>query len=130
MKDLLSNAFTCIRNGQKAHKEYVIFPSSKFIDKVLEILIEKGYINSIEEVVINKKNFIKVILKYDRNQRGTIKEIKRVSKQSRRVYVGKEDVPRIRNGYGVAIISTSKGLLTGKESREKGLGGEVICHVF
>lgn len=130
MKDLLSNAFTCIRNGQKANKEYVIFPSSNFIEKILQILINKGYLQSNEEVFINNKKFIKVILKYDRNQKGIIKEIKRVSKQSKRVYVDKESVPRIKNGYGVSIISTSKGILTGRESCEKGLGGEVICHVF
>ena len=128
--DPIGDMFTRIRNGQMRNLRSVNIPASKFRSKILEILKAEGYINSffLESSVDNKK-IIKVNLKY---YEGTpvIKEIKRISKPGRRVYSRATSIPKIQNGLGMAIISTSQGVMSDIQARKNNIGGEIICKVF
>ena len=122
--------FTRIRNGQMRNLSTVNIPASKFRTKILDILKSEGYINSYYlESSENNKKIIKVNLKY---YEGTpvIKEIKRISKPGRRVYSRATSIPRIQNGLGLAIISTSQGVMSDIDARKNNVGGEIICKVF
>mgnify|MGYP001229909671 CR=1 FL=1 len=128
--DPIGDMFTRIRNGQMRNLRSVSIPASKYRSKILEILKAEGYINSffLESNVDNKK-IIKVNLKY---YEGTpvIKEIKRISKPGRRVYSRATSIPKIQNGLGMAIISTSQGVMSDIQARKNNIGGEIICKVF
>ena len=128
--DPIGDMFTRIRNGQMRNLRSVSIPASKYRSKILEILKAEGYINSffLESSVDNKK-IIKVNLKY---YEGTpvIKEIKRISKPGRRVYSRATSIPKIQNGLGMAIISTSQGVMSDIQARKNNIGGEIICKVF
>ncbi len=128
--DPIGDMFTRIRNGQMRNLSSVNIPASKFRSKILEILKIEGYINNfyLESNDDNKK-IIKVNLKY---YEGTpvIKEIKRISKPGRRVYSRATSIPKIQNGLGMAIISTSQGVMSDIEARKNNVGGEIICKVF
>ncbi len=128
--DPIGDMFTRIRNGQMRNLSSVNIPASKFRSKILEILKIEGYINNfyLENNDDNKK-IIKVNLKY---YEGTpvIKEIKRISKPGRRVYSRATSIPKIQNGLGMAIISTSQGVMSDIEARKNNVGGEIICKVF
>ena len=128
--DPIGDMFTRIRNGQMRSLNSVNIPASKFRSKILEILKSEGYINSFFiESNDNNKKVLKVNLKY---YEGTpvIKEIKRISKPGRRVYSRATSIPRIQNGLGLAIISTTKGVMSDVEARKNNVGGEIICKVF
>ena len=128
--DPIGDMFTRIRNGQMRSLRSVNIPASKFRSKILEILKTEGYINSFFlESSENNKKVIKVNLKY---YEGTpvIKEIKRISKPGRRVYSRATSIPKIQNGLGMAIISTSQGVMSDIEARKNNIGGEIICKVF
>ena len=128
--DPIGDMFTRIRNGQMRNLNSVSIPASKFRSKILEILKTEGYISSFFlESNDNNKKIIKVNLKY---YEGTpvIKEIKRISKPGRRVYSRATSIPKIQNGLGMAIISTSQGVMSDIESRKNNIGGEIICKVF
>ena len=128
--DPIGDMFTRIRNGQMRNLNYVNIPASKFRSKILEILKTEGYINSFYlESNDNNKKVIKVNLKY---YEGTpvIKEIKRISKPGRRVYSRATSIPKIQNGLGMAIISTSQGVMSDIDARKNNIGGEIICKVF
>ena len=126
----IGDMFTRIRNGQMRSISTIDVPASKFRLKILEILKSEGYINNffIDNNENNKK-ILKVDLKY---YEGTpvIKEIKRVSKPGRRVYSSANSIPKIQNGLGMAIISTSRGIMSDSEARKNNIGGEIICRVF
>ncbi len=128
--DPIGDMFTRIRNGQMRNLSSVLIPASKFRSKILEILKTEGYINNFffENNDDNKK-VIKVNLKY---YEGTpvIKEIKRISKPGRRVYSRATSIPKIQNGLGMAIISTSQGVMSDIQARKNNIGGEIICKVF
>ncbi|MEO0140750.1 MAG: 30S ribosomal protein S8 [candidate division WOR-3 bacterium] len=125
--DVIGDMLTRIRNALSAgHKECVIYPASKMKIAILEILRKEGYI---EGFSVEGRN-ISVRLRYDRKGRPAMSHLERVSKPSRRIYVSAREVPWVQNGLGIAIISTSKGLLTDYEARQKRLGGEVICEVW
>jgi small subunit ribosomal protein S8 len=127
--DPLADLLTRVRNGQAANKVNVKMPSSKLKVSVCKVLKQEGYIEDFSvSQATNNKQILDVALKY---YQGTpvIESIQRVSKPGRRVYKGSEDLPSVLGGFGVAIISTSKGLMTDKEAREGGHGGEVICTV-
>ncbi|MEI6354717.1 MAG: 30S ribosomal protein S8 [Methylococcus sp.] len=127
--DPLADLLTRVRNGQSANKVNVKMPSSKLKVSVCKVLKQEGYIEDFSvSQATNNKQILDVALKY---YQGTpvIESIQRVSKPGRRVYKGSEDLPSVLGGFGVAIISTSKGLMTDKEAREGGHGGEVICTV-
>ncbi|MCD6229106.1 MAG: 30S ribosomal protein S8 [Candidatus Omnitrophota bacterium] len=127
--DLLADAFTMIRNAVRAKKEEAIIPHSKILLRIIEILKSEGYIENFKEMDVPPRKMIKVYLKYD-GKKSAINDIQRISKPGRRIYAKRKNIPRIFQGYGIAIISTSKGILTDKEARKEGIGGEVIGYVW
>ena len=131
MTDPIADFLTRIRNAYLAGKKVVEIPSSKMKEALTKILCEKGYILSYKVVEGTPYNTIKIALKYHpETKMPAIKKIERVSTPGLRPYTGVEDMPRVLNGLGIAVISTSKGLLTDKEAKELGIGGEVICYVY
>jgi small subunit ribosomal protein S8 len=127
MTDPIADMLTRIRNANKARFEIVDIPSSKMKVNIAGILKAKGYIKNYKEIKDDKQGVLQVFLKYDARKKPVVTEIKRISKPSRRVYVNKDNIPLVRNGLGMAILSTSKGILADKEAREQATGGEVIC---
>ena len=126
----IADMLTRIRNASKAKHEWVDIPSSNIKAEVIKILQEEGYIKNFRIVADEKKHpLIRVFLKYDSNKQGII-HLKRVSKPSRRVYVSKDEIPFVKNGLGIAILSTSKGILTDKMARKANVGGEILCEVW
>ena len=128
MQDPISSLLTGIRNAQARKKLEIVVPSSTKKIALLELLVKEGYIDSIN-LREGKKPVVSVLLKYYEGK-PVIREIKRMSKPGLREYVGKKDIPEINGGLGIAVISTSKGLMTDREAREAGLGGELLCSVF
>jgi small subunit ribosomal protein S8 len=130
MTDPIADLLTRIRNAQAAGHASLLVPRSKLKLEVVKILKLEGFLEGfIDDVDADAQGQIKVFLKYA-GAAGTIRGITRVSKPGRRVYVGKEDIPRVRNGLGIAILTTPKGLLTDSQARTAGVGGEVLCHVW
>ena len=128
--DPVGDMFTRIRNGQMRNLDTVNIPASKFRSKILDILKSEGYINNYYlENKENNKKIIKVNLKYYEGS-PVIKEIKRISKPGRRVYSRATSIPKIQNGLGLAIISTSQGVMSDIDARKNNVGGEIICKVF
>ncbi len=127
--DQIADMLTRIRNAQRSDKADVIMPASKLKLAVAKVLYSEKYINDVSVFSEGSKNFLKIKLKYTESQ-PAIKEINRVSKQGQRIYVGRQAIPIVKNGFGMAIISTSKGVLTNKQARKEGVGGEIICEVW
>ena len=128
--DPIGDMITRIRNAQMRLLNKVAIPSSKFRKQILEILKQEGYISDYKFLSdSNDKDSISVDLKYDHGI-PVIKEIKRVSKPGRRIYARASSIPKIQNGLGLAIVSTSKGIMTDNDARSKNVGGEIICKVF
>jgi len=127
--DPIADFLTRIRNAVKARKKFVEAPSSNMKVGIAEILKKTNFIKDYEIIEDNKQNVIKIALQYVDGE-SSIQGIKRISTPGLRKYVSKDEIPRVQNGLGVAIISTSKGLLTDKEARREGIGGEVICHIW
>ena len=127
--DPISDILTRIRNAISKKHEFVRIPSSKFKLQIAKILEEEGFISSFDMVDQDKFKFININLKYNDRKVSVIKEIKRVSKPGLRVYVNKNEIPRVRGGLGTSIISTSKGVMTGNKARAIGVGGEVLCKI-
>jgi small subunit ribosomal protein S8 len=137
MLDPISDMLTRIRNAQKAGHNEAVFPFSNLKLAIAKILEKEGFSESVEMLrrdEENKFDRIKIALKYEKignnKQIPTISEVKRISKEGRRVYLKKEDIRKVKNGFGISIISTSKGIMTGKEARKLGLGGEYICEIW
>lgn len=130
MTDLIADMLTRIRNANAALHETVEIPVSRTKAAVLEILKEEGFIKSVETVENGKYNVLKVTLKYGSNNEKVITGIKRISKPGLRVYAKKEELPRVLGGLGIAVISTSKGVMSDKQARKEGLGGEVLAYVW
>ncbi|BCX80237.1 30S ribosomal protein S8 [Campylobacter sp. 19-13652] len=130
LNDLISDGLTRIRNAALRKLETTQLLHSKVVEATLAILAAKGYIESYNVVEEGNKKFINVVLKYDENGKSVINELKRVSKPGRRVYQGKDDIKRFKNGYGTVIVSTSKGVMSGIEAHKAGVGGEVLCTVW
>ena len=127
--DLISDAFTIIRNALRAKKEDAYIPYSNPLLKICEILKKEGYLENFKEVDLEKFKKIKVYLKYE-GKKSVLSQIKKISSPGRRVYTKRESIPVALGGYGVTLISTSGGILTDKEAKEKGVGGEVIGMVW
>ena len=128
--DPIGDMITRIRNGQMRMLSNVKIPSSKFRVKILDILKQEGYISDYKFLSdSNNKGNLSVDLKYN-DGLPVIKEIKRVSKPGRRIYARASSIPKIQNGLGLAIVSTSKGIMTDNDARTKNIGGEIICRVF
>jgi len=131
MTDPVADMLTRIRNALKARKEETeILPVSNLKIEILKILKREGFINDFEIIKDGAKRKIKISLKYDEEGIPVITEIGRISKPGRRVYVEKSQIPWIKNGLGIAILSTSKGILTDREARKLGVGGELLLYVF
>ena len=130
MTDPIADMLTRIRNANTAGHASVEIPSSKMKKNIAEILLKEGYIKGYELVEDEKQGIIKVQMKYGADKQKVISGIKRISKPGLKVYAKSSDVPKVLGGLGVAIISTSGGLVTDKEARSKGVGGEVICYVW
>jgi small subunit ribosomal protein S8 len=129
MTDPISDMLTRIRNGQLSGKKSVAMPSSKMKIAVAKVLKEQGYIADYTQTIVNGHRDIIVDLKYFSNK-PVIEEIKRVSKPGLRIYKSKQDLPKVLGGLGVAIVSTSNGVMSDKEARARGQGGEIICTVY
>ena len=129
MSDPIADFLTRIRNAQMAKLPGVSMPSSKLKLAICEVLVEEGYITGYSEGEADGKPVINIELKYF-NGKPVIEEIKRASRPGLRNYKPKDELPKIRAGLGIAIVSTSKGLMTDRKAREAGIGGEVLCTVF
>ena len=131
MTDPIADFLTRIRNAYMAGKKVVEIPSSKMKESITKILCEKGYILSYKVVEGTPYNTIKIALKYHpETKMAAIKKIERISTPGLRQYAGVDDMPRVLNGLGIAIISTSKGIITDKEAKDLNVGGEVVCYVY
>jgi small subunit ribosomal protein S8 len=130
MTDPIGDMLTRIRNGQQARKDSVLTPASKLRARVLDVLQREGYIRGYSDAdIAGAQANLRIDLKYFEGQ-PAIQHVARVSKPGRRVYSGAQDLPRVRNGLGIVIVSTPKGVLSDAEAREQNVGGEVLCQVF
>jgi len=127
--DPIADMLTRIRNGIHARHERVEMPSSKLKVEIARILKEEGYINNFKVSEEGKKKTLRVMLRYGNDGGSVISTIERISRPGRRVYVERDLVPRILGGLGVSILTTPKGVMTGKSARKAGLGGEVLCNI-
>ena len=127
--DPIADFLTRIRNAVKAKKKFVDIPSSKMKISLAEILKNNKFIRDYNVVEDNKQNVLRVHLQYI-NGTPSITGMKRISKPGLKSYVGKDELPRVLNGLGMAVLSTPKGLLTGKQAKKEAVGGEVVCHVW
>jgi len=137
MNDPIADMLARIRNAAAVGRPELTLPMSKLKFNIAKILQETGWIANVEilkhEALKNQSGVfdeIKIVLKYKADGKPAFASLKRISKSSRRIYVGKTDLPRVLNGFGLAIVSTSQGLMTNKEARRRNLGGEVICEVY
>ena len=126
----IRDSLTRIRNANQAKHEVLEVPASNIKKGIAEILKREGFVKNVEVIEDDKQGIIRVFLKYGQNGERVITNLKRISKPGLRVYSKREDVPKVLNGLGIAIISTSEGLLTDKEARQKNVGGEVIAYVW
>ncbi len=133
INDLIADSITRIRNASTRGQEVTQLLYSKIVEAIVKILQEKGYIESYKVVEEGNRKYINVVLKYEeagKKKRPVINEIKRISKPGRRIYKGKDEIKRFKNGYGTIIVSTSKGVLPNDEAYRLGVGGEVLCSVW
>ncbi len=130
MTDPIADYLTRIRNGLRAGHKFADIPASRVKAELSKILKDAGYIKGIKFIDDDKQGLLRVYLKYGKDNNSAISGIKRVSKPSLRVYVSSKEIPRVFGGYGMAILSTSQGILPDTECRERGIGGEVICEVW
>ena len=130
MTDPIADLLTRIRNAIGAGHSSLLVPRSRLKLAIVRILKSEGYIEGYIDIDEGPQGKIKVFPRYDEENQAIIRGIQRVSKPSRRLYVGKHDVPRVRNGLGVAILTTPRGVLTDRDARKAGVGGEVLCYVW
>ncbi|USS88469.1 30S ribosomal protein S8 [Fructilactobacillus hinvesii] len=130
MTDPIADFLTRIRNANMARHASVDVPASKIKRNIAEILKREGFISRVEYIEDDKQGVIRVFLKYGKNNERVISGLKRISKPGLRSYVKADDVPKVLNGLGIAIISTSNGVITDKEARDKQVGGEVLAYVW
>ncbi len=130
VNDPISDMLIRIKNASNMKHRSLTVPFSKMGKEILSIIKKEGYIEDFEEQSIEGKNMLRIYLKYGPNKEGYIIGVKRISKPGRRIYVKKDNLPRVLDGFGTAIISTPKGLMTDRDARKAGLGGEVICFIW
>jgi small subunit ribosomal protein S8 len=130
MTDTIADMITRIRNGSLINKSYVLVPHSKFGENAIKVLKEEGFIRDYETIEENKRHYFRVFLMYYAGKKKAITEIKKVSKPGSRIYVEKDKIPVIKNGTGIAVLSTSKGVMSNKKAKEQGLGGELLFYVW
>ncbi|MBR5278609.1 MAG: 30S ribosomal protein S8 [Clostridia bacterium] len=128
--DVVADMLTRIRNANTAKHETVEIPASNLKKAIAKILLDEGYIKNYDVIDDGKQGIIKVTLKYGENKQRIIQGLRRVSKPGLRIYAASQDLPKVKNGLGVAIISTSKGIMTDKAARSQNIGGEVLAFVW
>ncbi|MFQ6092133.1 MAG: 30S ribosomal protein S8 [bacterium] len=130
MTDPIADMLTRIRNACQAKYKKVDVPASRLKREIARILVEQRFINSYTDIEKDHHTYLRLYLKYGENERPIISGIERVSTPGLRKYVSKDEVPKVLNGLGVAILSTSQGILTDRQTRELGIGGEVLCYIW
>ncbi len=130
MTDPIADMLTRIRNASSAKHAKVTIPSSNVKKAIAGILMEEGYIKEVQLIEDDKQGLIEITLKYSEDNTKVISGIKRISKPGLRIYASKDEIPKVLNGLGIAIISTSKGIMTDKNARKTNVGGEVLCYVW
>ena len=130
MSDVIADMLTRIRNANDAKHATVDIPASNMKKAIAEILVEEGYVKSYQIIEDGKQGTIRVTLKYEGNKQKVLRGIRRISKPGLRIYAGCEDMPKVMNGLGIAIVSTSKGIMTDKKARALNVGGEVLAFVW
>ena len=128
--DVVADMLTRIRNANSAKHETVEIPASNLKKAIANILLEEGYIKAVDVIDDGKQGIIKVTLKYGENKQRIIQGLRRVSKPGLRIYAASADLPKVKNGLGIAIVSTSKGLMTDKAARKQNIGGEVLAFIW
>lgn len=128
--DPIADMITRIRNANNTNKDKVDIPSSNLKYNIGQLLKEEGFVRDCKKLESYPQNKIRVYLKYGQNDEKVISGLKRISKPGLRVYVNKEEIPQVLGGLGIAVLSTSRGVITGKQARKEGIGGEVLCYVW
>ena len=130
MTDPIADMLSRIRNASSASHEDVLIPASKIKENIARILADEGYVQTYETVTDETHPAIKIVLRYSEERESAIAGLRRISKPGRRVYKGAQELPRVLGGLGVAIISTSRGVMTDRQARREGVGGEVLAYVW
>jgi small subunit ribosomal protein S8 len=130
MTDPVADMLTRVRNASGAKFAKVDIPSSKLKVQIARIFKDEGYIKNFKVIKDNRQGILRIYLRYDEKNREVIQRVVRVSRPSRRVYAGNDAIPKILNGLGISILSTSRGILTDREARKQGVGGEIMCSVW
>ena len=130
MTDPIADMLTRVRNANSAGKQTVSMPSSKKLVEIARIMAEEGYVADYEVIDGDPRPTLEITLKYGAKKEKTIRGIKRISKPGLRIYAGKDELPRVLGGLGTAIISTSNGVMTDRDARLKGIGGEVVAYIW
>ena len=130
MTDPNADMITRVRNAFRASHELVDVPSSKLKINLAKVLKSEGYIKNFKKTTKDNVNYIRIFLKYDSQDKPVIHGLKKISTPGRRMYIGYKKMPRIYNGHGILVVSTSDGVITGKKASEKKIGGELICSVW
>ncbi len=130
VSDPIADYLTIIRNGLKVGFKYVNVPASNIKRQITRLLLDQGYIKKYIIIEDGKQNLIRIWLKYDKEGNPAINTIKRISKPGRREYVDSDSLPRVKNNLGVAVLTTSKGIMTAREALRKHIGGEVLCYIW
>ncbi|MCI9286904.1 MAG: 30S ribosomal protein S8 [Clostridia bacterium] len=128
--DPIADMLTRIRNANTSKHKTVDIPASNVKRAIAEILFNEGYIKAFEEIANENQGIIRITIKYDEKGNRVIAGLKRISKPGLRVYAAKDELPKVLNGLGIALISTSKGIMTDKQAREQGIGGEVLAYIW
>ena len=128
--DVIADMLTRIRNAGTAKHETVDVPASNVKNAIAQILVEEGYVKDVQTIDDGKQGVIRIYLKYTENKKPVISGIKRISKPGLRIYASKDELPKVLGGLGVAVISTSKGIMTDKKARNLGIGGEVMAYIW
>ena len=130
ISDPVADFLTCVRNAIRARHRKVDVPASQMKTELSKVLLRERYINNFKVIEDSRQGMLRLYLKYTADDTPVISGLKRISKPGRRVYVGKSRIPRVMAGLGTSIVSTSRGLMTDREAREAGLGGELVCQVW
>ena len=128
--DPIADMLTRVRNALMANHEEVAMPSSRVKQEIARILKQEGFIHGYEVSQEGPKQQMRIMLKYTEERRPVLSGLRRVSRPGRRLYARRDDIPRVKGGFGFAILSTSKGMMTGEEAYQAGLGGEVVCYIW
>ena len=130
VSDPIADMLTCIRNAVQARHRRVDVPASRVKQQIAELLARENYVSNVKRIEDTRQGMLRIYLRYDNEEKSIISGLKRVSTPGRRIYVNRHEVPRVQGGLGTAIVSTSQGMLTDREARQRGLGGELVCMVW